>query len=135
MCSFKFKIPCSWTSLDFSLMRRLAEMKSLTQSLLNFYERYASKYFYSTLVNLFLVSRLHLAGSPFCDGKITLLDGRFLGISTTEIKRLVNYWNSGPTKLRDCWNFWNYRVSRIARALGCWVLVLWELGSLGPPGL
>ena len=73
-------------------------------------------------------------------------DRRLLGISTTEIKRLVNYWNSGPTKLRDCWNsgptklrdcwnFWNYRVSRIARALGCWVLVLWELGSLGPPGL
>ena len=72
--------------------------------------------------------------------------GRFLGISTTEIKRLVNYWNSGPTKLRDCWNsgptklrdcwnFWNCRVSRIARALGCWVLVLWELGSLVPPGI
>ena len=60
--------------------------------------------------------------------------GQFLGISTTEIKRLVNYWNSGPTKLRDCWNFWNYRVSRITRALGCWVLVLWELGSLVPPG-
>ena len=34
---------------------------------------------------------------------------RLLGISTTEIKRLVNYWNSGPTKLRDCWNFLNLR--------------------------
>ena len=38
----------------------------------------------------------------------TLTKWRFLGISTTEIKRLVNYWNSGPTKLRDCWNFLNH---------------------------
>ena len=83
MCSFKFKIPCSWTFLDFSLIRRLAEMKSLTQSLLNFCERYASRYFYSTLVDLFLVSRLRLAGSHFCDGKITLPDGpKFLHINT-----------------------------------------------------
>ena len=75
MCSFEFKIPCSWTFLDFSLMHRLAEMKSLTQSPLNFCERYASRYFYSTLVELSLVSRLHRGGSTFCDGKITLPDG------------------------------------------------------------
>ena len=32
--------------------------------------------------------------------------GRFLGISTTEIKRLVNCWNSGPTKgLLELWTY------------------------------
>ena len=44
---------------------------------------------------------------------------------------------TGP-KLRDCWNFWNCRVSRIARALGCWVsrtLGAWAVGSSGTLGL
>ena len=70
-------------------------------------------------------------------GKLPL----FGAFSVYQPLKLNDSSTTGP-KLRDCWNFWNCRVSRIARALGCWVLVLrdfrslgfWVVRSLGPSG-